>query len=433
MRRSHTFSLIILVLIIIALFFEVVRDTLTKNGDFAGYILAGNLVLDGENIYKNPFINTWPPFFSLVCVPLAIVDNFNKFFIRFIWLSMSILAMMHIIKYTISMSINRKLVFSSIKLKDKISKSTICISHWMVLVPILIVFRYILDNLANIQINIFILFLCLSSIYYFSKDRDVLAAFVLAFGISIKVYPIFLFLYFLVKRQYKIVLFSTLFCLIFSCIPVFIFGIEQTIEYYKFWYEHNVLPFASVAHKNQSYFSMMRSLLMYESPGLNQPLNQEIYVNILNLSIEKVKVVSYSLIAMAGSFVIYLFREKLRQKNGLKAFLEYSFILTITPILSPLAWKAYFIFLFPGYFINYLFLFQFANTLNNVTRSYLMVSFYVSIVLIVFTSELFVGKYISDVFEAFSCITLATILVAINILIFYWIFDKYELISQKSS
>jgi len=426
MKKGHKISLIVLGLLIFLLIFEILRDALTKNGDFIGYVLVGNLVMQGENIYSDPLINTWPPFFSIVSVPIAIIDNFNIYLVRFIWLVMSVFAMFHIVKYTTRMSIDRKLTTFPIKLSQKLTNSKINISHWIVLMPILIVFRYLLDNLANIQINIFILLLSIVSIYSFIKGKDILAALFLAFGISLKIYPIFLFLFFIVKREYKVVLFTTLFCIVFSCVPFLVFGYEQTMEYYAFWYNKNVVPFSSVGHKNQSFFSMMRSLLLHESPGLNQPLNKEIYLNILNLTIEQVKIVSYTLIVALGSGVVYLFRKKYLDRSSLKAFLEFTFILTIIPILSPLAWKAFFIFLFPGYFISYLFIFHFNNSLNKITNKYLRISFFVSLILTVFSSELFLGKYYSDVFEAYSCITLGTILVALNILIFYVGFDKYD-------
>ncbi len=426
MKKKINISLIILGLIILALSFEIGRDTFTKKGDFIGYVLAGNLVIEGDNIYNQPAINTWPPFFSIVSVPIAVVDNFNIYLIRFIWLIMCIYAMFHIIAYTTKLTIKRKLKLFPLKQPKKLTESNIYITHFIILIPILIIFKYILDNLSNIQINIFMLLIVMSSIYYFSKGKDMLAAIILAFGISIKVYPVFLLLYFVVKREFKISVYTVFFCILFSAVPFLVFGYAQTLEYYSFWYNYNVAPFASVAHKNQSFFSMMRSLLTHDSPGLNQPLNQAIYLNVVNLTIEQVKIVSYAIVAIAGSFVVALFRNKLAEKNNLKSFLEYAFIMTIIPILSPLAWKAYFIFLFSGYFINYLFIYQYKNTLNNVLNYYLKISFYISILLVVFTSDLFLGKYLSDIFETFSCITIGTILLAINILIFYVNINKYD-------
>ena len=302
--------------------------------------------MDGVNIYTDPLINTWPPFYALLCVPIAILDNFNPNLTRFIWLVCTVLAMVHIARLAALMFLNRKLTFPFFT-SGKSQDETINITHWLILVPILITFRFLLDNLSNIQINVFMLLLSTMSIYSFSKGKNGWAGLFLAFGILIKIYPVFLLLYFVVKREWMVVMNAILLCFLFATLPFLIFGIEQTVEYYGFWYEHNVVPFASVAHKNQSFFSMMRSLLMHESPGLNQPLNKEIYVNILDVSLKTTKLISYSILSMTAAVVIYFFRQKLTDKSNLKACLEYVFILTIIPILSPLAWKAYFVFLFP--------------------------------------------------------------------------------------
>ncbi len=426
MKHSHKINVIILSLIVLALVIEIARDTFTKGGDFIGYVLVGNLVINGENIYTNPVINTWPPFFSIVSAPIAVMDNFNKNLVRFLWLIGSVLAMYNITGIFSRMSINRRVKVLPLRAIEKISKHHINISHWIILIPILLIFRYILDNMANIQINIFILLFMSYSLWLFSRGKDLAAALILAFSISIKIYPIFLLLYFAAKREYKIAIYTGVFTILFGIIPFLVFGYEQTLDYYAFWYNQNVVPFASAGHKNQSYFSMMRSLLTKDMILLNNASQKEISIGIANLSIEQVKLVSYALLASAASVVIYLFRDKLIKKDSLKSFLEYAFILTIIPVLSPLSWKAYFIFLFPAFFLNYLFIYQFKNSLKAPLNRFLRIIFFSSVLLTVFSSEMFVGAYFSDILEAFSCITIGSMLLALNVLLFYLHYEKFD-------
>ncbi len=426
MKYSYKINIFLLILIILALSYEIVRDTFTKGGDFIGYVLVGNLILNGENIYSDPVINTWPPFFSIVSVPIALMDNFNNNLVRFLWLLLSVLAIYNITGIFSRMSINRRLKALPLRAKEKITKHNINISHWAILIPTLLIFRYILDNLANIQINIFILLFMSYSLWLFSKGKDLAAALILAFSISIKIYPIFLLLYFVAKREHKIAIFTSVFTILFGIIPFLVFGYEQTLDYYAFWYNQNVVPFASAGHKNQSYFSMMRSLLTKDMILLNNASKKEISIGAANLSIEQVKLVSYGLLACAASVVIYLFRNKLIKKDSLKSFLEYAFILTIIPVLSPLSWKAYFIFLFPAYFLNYLFIFQFRNSLKASLNCFLRIIFFSSVLLTVFSSEMFVGAYFSDILEAFSCITIGSMLIALNILLFFLHYEKFD-------
>ena len=426
MSKNYKFALLLFSLVIIILLYALFRSTFTKTGDFIGYVMAGNFVLNGENIYRYTEINTWPPFFSIFSVPIAIIDNFSQYLVRFLWLLGSIIAMYAVINHTTKLTINKTTTIS-FKSSRTISHNSISIVHWIVLIPLLIILRYIWANLGNIQINIYMLLLAMLCISSFSKGKDNLAALFLAFSISLKVYTIFIFLYFVIKREYKIVGYTLLFVAIFSVIPFLVFGIEQTVDYYIHWYEHNVKPFAFIGHKNQSYFSMVRRLFIHESPGLHGPLNKAIYVNILDLDIKLVKRISYLLLAIPGVWVVYLFRDKLQKRKGLKVFIEYAFILTLLPILTPLSWKSNFIFLFPAYYLNYLILFHSENQFTILANKALKVLFFISIFLTILSSEIFIGNYLSDILEVYSCIAIGTILIAINLVWIYIGFDKIKI------
>ena len=67
----------------------------------------------------------------------------------------------------------------------------------------LINFRFLISNLANIQINVYMLLFAVVSVYYYSKHKEILAGLFLALGISLKVYIIFLFPYYLFKREFR--------------------------------------------------------------------------------------------------------------------------------------------------------------------------------------------------------------------------------------
>jgi hypothetical protein len=393
-------------------------------GDFKGYTEAGNLVLQGENIYRNPKINTWPPFFSLLCVPLALADQLNPYLIRFIWLSGSIVAMYFVMQLTIQLVIKRKLTIYSLKKDILINTNALSIMHPVILIPLLIIVRFILENLANIQINIFMLLFALLSLYYFIQKKAILAALFLAFSISIKVYTIFLLLYFIFKREYKVVGYGLLFLIIFGLSPILVFGAENTVDYYRTWYNMSLVPFASAGHKNQSYFAMMHRVLMDEPSGSGQFLSRDVPGLIPDL--KQLKMVAYGIVAIIALFIAYAFRKKLEQRDSLQSLIEYVFVLNIIPILSPLAWKAYFIFLFPSYFLNVLFIFHASSTLSKQAAGLLKISFYCSVILTVFSSELFVGKHFSDVLESFSIITIGSALAALNLYLIYMNKDKFK-------
>lgn len=411
---------VLLVLIALVLLAELVRDVFFMEGDFIGYVQVGNLTLQGDYIYENPAINTWPPFFSIASVPVAILDNISGYLSRFIWLGGSLVALVAVFRYMTSLSLGRSLTLTPLTPKNYISSDKIHVQHGVVLITLVVMLKFIMDNMSNIQINIFMLCMAMASIWFFSKGKTILGALILAFSISLKVYTVFLLMYFIIKREFKFVGWTLLFILAFGCLPFIVYGWDQTLAYYEFWYHQNVVPFAFAHHANQSFFSMMRCYLSHSNPGEHGGEHGfDMYVNFANLSVDQVKKVSYAVLGVAGLIIAYFFRNKLEKKSGNKAFLEYAFIISCIPLLSPLAWKAYFIFLIPAYFVSVLHLFYVKGVYSKAKRTWMTILFYSSILLTVFTSDLFVGPRVSDILEAYSAITIGAILININVIIIY--------------
>jgi hypothetical protein len=96
------------------------------------------------------------------------------------------------------------------------------------------------------------------------------------------------------------------------------------------------------------------------------------------------------------------------------------------PLLSPLSWKAYFIFLFPSIFMNCLFIFHMSGRISRSLSTTLKASFVTAVVLAVFSSEVFVGRYFSDVMETYSAITVGSMLLIVNLMVVYANYGKYE-------
>ncbi len=407
MNKKETGKTVALIISILAILFYVVRASMRK-GDFIGYINAGHLTLNGQDIYSD-YLNTWPPFFSVFCVPLSLFDDVSSIAIRGVWLVLTLFAMFWMMKITVRWLHQLELVPPFYL----VGKKQIAFTNILVFIPYVILFRFLLDNLANIQINIFLLWASVLVIDFFIKKKHTLAGLILAFIISLKVFPIFLLLYFIFKREFKIVGWTFLFLIIFNAIPMLIYGSEQGIAYYAHWWNEIASPFASVQHKNQSFFSMLRSLFRNESPGL------DIYLNVMNMELDTLKKVAYGILIIGALYPMYLFRNTLKDRGNAFAILEYTFILTAIPILSPLAWKAYFIFLWPGYLLSYYYLYHDKSDFNLKAKKVLKILFIISIILNVISTDLFVGPYIADLLEVVSSITIGTLILMAILLVIY--------------
>lgn len=416
LEHKKTLLNIFFVLIGLILLFELIRSG-QRDGDFIGYVQAGNRVLLKKHLYVSIGLNTWPPLFSVFCVPLALGDSISSFGIRILWNLGSLLAMIF------SMQLSYRMITGTgISLK---ANQANYYQLGIVIFPILIILRYVLDNMANLQINMYMLLMALLSIHFFIKGKYAWVGLFLALSISLKIYTIFLLFYFIYKRAFRPVLWTFFFILFFNGITALLFGWEEAMGYYHYWANEVAPKSIKVQHKNQSLFGMFLRFFT------NGDLGNGLHVNILSLDPKSVTKSIYVVVALASTYPAYLFRKKLKDKGSIASHLEYAFIFAAIPLLSPLAWKYYFIFLWPAYFLSYYLLYQQSLPFAQKTIVWLKRFFLLSILLTVFSTELFTGRYFSDVLESYSVVTFGALILLGIVLRLYTGLAKKDLSSIK--
>lgn len=391
------------------LIFELIRDSF-KKGDFIGYVNAGNAIFNGTNVYDDP-LNTWPPFFSIFSTILAFGDRISPFGIRFIWLLGSVIALYFICKTTIQLTTNLKL--------NLFNKNELKIQEPLVVIPILIMLRFIMDNMANVQINIYLLLCSILTLKYFIAGKSKWAGLFLGLIISLKVYPVIFLMFFIYKREFSTVIWTFVFISVFNAIPFLFFGLDTAMEHFQFWFEKVGKGSVFSTHRNQSLYAFLTRLLSTEPSG-------SISINIADLSAQTVKKINYLIISIIAIIPAFLFRRKLEDKKSMLPILEFAFIFAAIPVISPLAWKAYFIFLWIPYFTIYLILFRLDYTISKFKIKFLKALFYLSLILNIFSTEAFSGRNFSDILETFGAITFGTILLMIIIIVFYLDYEKID-------
>ena len=360
--------------------FEGIRDV-QRAGDFKGYVEAGRAVLDNQPIYEN-YLNTWPPFFSVFSIPLAWMDSISPLWNRILWLVGSIAAFGFVV-----LKLDQMLGGERRRWKETLWRTETVLA-------VLFVLRFYMDNLSNLQINMYLLAGCLFAWYAHKNGKDILAGLVLALCISLKVYPIFLLLFLPFIRKWRFFSWGLLFCGLFALIPYVVFGISEANTYYIEFYETRILGGPLLTHRNQSLWSFFDGLLTSKSRGLG--LNY----NLVSLSAEAAKSVSLLIILLLFSPCLVWLKKTYRE-GGLEDYMM-CFVLAAMPLLSPLAWKYYFIFLFPAYYV--VIRIWLKGQSNLWTRVLIVLSF----VLCTLTTDGIWGKAISDVFQLYGCVTFGT-------------------------
>jgi len=223
------------------------------------------------------------------------------------------------------------------------------------------------------------------------------------------------------------VLWTFVFLIGFNSISFLVFGYEQTIIYYQQWVTE-IAPKSYIAnHNNQSIFGSFLRFFTSENSNIN------LHVNVLDLKPYAAKKLTYLSIILFAIFPAVLLRKKLVDKSSFNSILEYSLLFIIIPLLSPIAWKAYFIFLWIPYFVLYISLFKAQNELKSLTIIVLKFLFYLSIVFTVFSTEAVIGHYYSDILEAYSVITIGTLILLFITLFLITKSDKLDVKKLVSS
>jgi len=361
-----------------------------REGDFGGYIAAGKLARNHNYIYSD-FRNTWPPFFSLFSIPLYLANELSFVGLRLVWLLGICVAYIQIFAWIISLFGENKLVF---KLQSS-SPNHVSLTHPLFLVPFLLTFRIFLEEVSNLQINVFILFISILVLKLILENRYFLAGLLLAIIISIKVYPLLILGFFVFKKKWAVVVSTFIGLAVCTLSVALYFGFNETYILYQNWINQQVVYGMHCTHLNQSIWGLTCGLFTE-----NQRI-EGLSLNLLNLSISQAKILTISILSILGAIIGFSFYRKRNSPISLQ--IQYLIVLSLIPVLSPLAWKYYFVFIAP------LCIYLSHRMDKGIGKSTVILSF----AIITFTSELFIGNRLSDITEAYGFITLCSLLITL--------------------
>lgn len=327
---------------------------------------------------------------SLVSIPLYGLNSISFYGLRLVWLIGIVFTYWYIFKWIVSYFFKKDLVF---KLQSD-TDTTVSLTHSIFLVPFLLNFRILIEEVSNLQVNMSILAICILALILTLKNKYFLAGVLLALVIATKVYPIILFPFLIFKKQYKTLAFTVLGLLITHILVLTYFGSDAT-SLYSQWYTKQVAEGLQCIHFNQSLWSLSCGLLSETSRFDGW------YFNIASLTVSQTKIITLIIIGSIGLWVSYLFYKNRKQEHALA--IQWLIVLSFIPVFSPLAWKCYFVMLLPVSILLYT---KYRSTSK---RKWVVIP----LLLITFTSELFIGNIASDYTESIGVITLSSLFISL--------------------
>jgi len=301
--------------------------------DYRGYVEVGDAALAGGHIYDDPRpgVNTWPPFFSLLCVPIALLDGVDGILTRVLWILLSYAALLW------SLHLLARLVYDKpLSLRAEPERGLSLASAPM-LVPLLMVHPAVMQNLIDIQIYILLFALTLSGMYWQSRGRPLLGGMALALAAAIRLMPVVFIPYLIYRRRWRPAAYAVLFLALFTLSPALVYGWDGLLEYLDSWRSMESTSITA-GNKNQSVLAFFDRYLSHgvviglDTPSVHRPW-------ILGPAVWAAAGVTLAAVT-AGA--LWVFRGRMRA-DGLPAQAEWGVVFLVSAVFGPLTWKTYLI------------------------------------------------------------------------------------------
>lgn len=224
------FIAIVSVILLIQSYGKAYRDS---GYDFTSYIYASRLLSENQNPYdpastvasqtdypKPSFPYIYPLTLAFLMIPLSFIPYYLAISIWFFAGLFSLLSTIYLLskRERNETAENRKRTDLSI----------------LSALAILLLFNIVQNNFLNGQLNFIILFLSVLSYEYGSRGQKFKAAFVLALAVSLKLTPVIFLVYFLLKKEYRLFVYSTAMIPLLLLLPYLLVG-SDIISLYSYY------------------------------------------------------------------------------------------------------------------------------------------------------------------------------------------------------
>ena len=383
-----------------------------RGADIHGYILAGEHALNVAPLYEQSAPgknNTWPPFFSFFATPLAISKQaFGLPMTKILWYLVNFFCLIRTVQLWNLMLYGKKPSF--------FSSCGFSFTSREVFVPLLLVLPAFVNNFFYLQINVLLLLLITESIYQNRVNNNQLAAgLFLGLAASIKAFPGLFIIYFAVQQKWKVALYAILFGTCFSLVPILFYGLGGFFDLMRQWLDISFGQPLIVGYdrfNNQSLYAFWERTLAHQlhlaAPG--------------SLSVKMISQLS----GLSLIFGTLFFFRRSSSPQSLRFLMEGAALCVPMMIFSPIAWRHYWVLLYPAAAVmNYVVITN-GDNLNSKSTRFLMHGWWI----LLWVSYL-TGKKTGNLLLAYSSYTWAALLLFAFLLKQYHS-EKNRLLSEKS-
>jgi alpha-1,2-mannosyltransferase len=308
-----------------------------RPGDFAAYLEVGGLALKGGHIYRDvapsDYWNAWPPSFSLLCVPLALLARIDVYVARGAWLALNLALTWVVLSMAVRLVHGTRLTFQP-------ARRDLPLGSLLVLLPLILCSRFFLGNFDHVQVNIVIYALALGGLLWAARGRIVAGGLLLGLAAGLKVMPVAFLPYLAYRGRWRFAAVATATAVaVFFLAPVLAYGPDRAMDYFATWWAGTHADFGS-AKMNQSVYAMFDRFLGHGITPFNV-FPTSVLPFSWNPVVGRATGFLFGIVALA---CLWAFRGRAHPSSP-AALAEYGAVFLVGSLFGPLTWKAYLIIL----------------------------------------------------------------------------------------
>ena len=307
---------------------------------FSSYLDVGDAVLSGSDPYAIT-ANTWPPFFAIESVPLALIARISPHLSLFLWQLLGLLATWGVMKLSVEFFEDGPVTFWPV------SAQGLALTSSAVIVPFLMTARLFDEHAQHTQVNVQVLWLVLWGFHHFRRHRPGLGGLSLALAASTKVVPVLLVLYLLYKRCWRESMWTLIWIVILNVGVIGVaFGPSDALHLWGRWHAvaGKELADPTPTFMNQSLLAGVKRAVTTEG-GLRDPVRYAL----MTWTPGAARAAFMVLTAALAGVLAWLFRKNPGDLTGPRAGGELALSLGAMVVVDPLAWKAHYVALITAY------------------------------------------------------------------------------------
>ncbi|SYZ73731.1 membrane hypothetical protein [Candidatus Zixiibacteriota bacterium] len=301
--------------------------------DFTCYLQSANLILHDHNPYDAAmaFRYIYPLFPAFLLIPLTFLPYAVA---NVLWFILNVIALIVVVK----------LVFADGDNPLFIRKTTYPVP--LEIVALLLMIPIIQNNLNNGQINFIVLSLCLLFFHYSQKGKSILSSVFLGMAIAIKLVPLILICYLVLRKDYRSIFLSTLFGAIFCLMPMIIVGNRIFGWYCGYFQSFIASGLVNGIYSNAMYFTFS-SFIDKVLPALrNTPLPKLLGAGLLAILIATLEWMAIRIIRKSKD-------SNLRLRRDINIWIFSAYLLGIL-LISPSSQTHHLAFLIPSWLLIFM-------------------------------------------------------------------------------